>query len=281
METSDLLPLIVGTIFSPPGIIIVIALFGFIVHLRWSLLGAAVLSLSIALLIGISLPITAHQLTTGIESYARPTEGDTATGRTAPQAIVVLGDGRRADTPEYDGDTVNAVTLERLRYAAALQRKTGLPIICSGGSRWGENTPESELMRQVLTEDFHAQVTLLESRSRSTMDSARYTHELLAGAGIQKVYLVTHAWHMRRAMWAHQNNGTDVIPAATGFSSLGREGNSAAGYLPSAVGMNRSAIALRERISFLWYTFSKPAAQPSSRPAMADPAPSEPSKTTK
>ena len=45
------------------------------------------------------------------------------------EAIVVLGAGRRKHAPEFGGDTVNRLALERLRYAARLARETGLPVL--------------------------------------------------------------------------------------------------------------------------------------------------------
>ena len=41
-----------------------------------------------------------------------------------PEAIVVLGGGRRAHAPEYEGETVSPATLERMRYGARLHRET-------------------------------------------------------------------------------------------------------------------------------------------------------------
>jgi uncharacterized SAM-binding protein YcdF (DUF218 family) len=65
------------------------------------------------------------------DAMLRTLEGDGANAQ-APrqaQAIVVLGGGRYRGAPEYGGDTVSAMTLPRLRYAARLQRETGLPLL--------------------------------------------------------------------------------------------------------------------------------------------------------
>lgn len=256
MESTSLLPTILGSLLAPPGIIIIIALLGFFLQLRRSWAGAVVLTLSIAMLIGLSLPITGHQLLAALETYARPEAAEPGKeNKSAAQAIIVLGAGRIADAPEYQGDTVNALTLERLRYAAQLQRKTGLPIIVSGGSPFQERIPEAELMKRVLVEDFHADVKLMEDKSRNTLENARYCRDILQEAGIHQAYLVTQAWHMRRAIWAFQSYGIDVIPAATGFNTLNREDSSFLGYLPSALGMRMSGLAIRERVGYLWYTF--------------------------
>jgi uncharacterized SAM-binding protein YcdF (DUF218 family) len=252
METSDVLPLLLGTLLAPPGIVVLVAMLGFLVHLRSSWAGAMVLTLSVALLVALSLPITGHQLLASLETYAPPV--GTESGKTGPQAIVVLGGGRVSDAPEYQGDTINAVTLERLRYAAQLQRKTGLPIIVSGGTPYNEQVSEAELMRAVLKDDFHADVKLLEDKSRTTLENARYCRDVLGAAGIHQIYLVTSAWHMRRALWSFQSYGIDAVPAATGYNTLSREDNTLMGYLPSALGMRMSGLAIRERVGYFWYT---------------------------
>ena len=283
MESNSWLPTLLGSLLAPPGIIIIIALLGFFLQLRRSWAGAVVLSLSIALLVGLSLPITGHQLLASLETYARAAESELGKeSKSAAQAIVVLGAGRIADAPEYQGDTVNALTLERLRYAAVLQRKTGLPIIVSGGSPFGERIPEAELMRNVLVDDFHANVKLMEDKSRSTLENARYCRDILQDTGIHQVYLVTQAWHMRRAIWAFQSYGIDVIPAATGFNTLSREDSSFIGYLPSALGIRMSGLAIRERVGYFWYTFVqslKPTPAPATAPLATpthEPSPTPP-----
>jgi uncharacterized SAM-binding protein YcdF (DUF218 family) len=186
-----------------------------------------------------------------------------------PDAIVVLGSGRYAEAPEYGAeDTVNALGLERLRYAAFLQRKTGLPILVSGGAPGGEDTAEAAHMQAVLSTDFHANVKWVEIESRTTMENARYSQLLLAAAKIQHVYLVTHAWHMRRAALAFESVGIKVTPAPTGFHTLGRTAREYSAYLPSASGIYSTSVALHEYLGYIWYGLNedkKPPAQTTKR----------------
>ena len=49
------------------------------------------------------------------------------------QAIVILGGGVRRNAPEYGGDTVGRLTLDRVRYGAFVARATGLPVLVTGG----------------------------------------------------------------------------------------------------------------------------------------------------
>ena len=49
------------------------------------------------------------------------------------QAVVVLGGGLRRDALEYGGDTLGTFTLERVRYGAHVAKRTGLPVLVTGG----------------------------------------------------------------------------------------------------------------------------------------------------
>jgi len=264
----DMWPAIIEMLVTPPGIIIVLLLLTFLAYLKSHWLGTGMLVLSTMLLIVVSLPGTAHQLLAGLQRYAKPLDlvpmaehGPQAalfiakdSIKDPPQAIVVLGDARYSDAPEYDNkDTAGASGLMRLRYAAYLQRKTGLPILVSGGSPNGEEMAEADFMKAILTDEFRASVKWAERQSRNTMENARYSQAMLADARIHTVYLVTHAWHMRRALRAFEMAGINAVPAPTGFDTLTRKDREGFAYLPSARGMYLTSIALHEQLGFLWY----------------------------
>jgi uncharacterized SAM-binding protein YcdF (DUF218 family) len=241
------------SLLTLPGLLILLFILGFLVHLKKDWLGATILGISTALLIALSLPLTAHQLIAGLEIYPAlkgplPERGR----RDSPEAIVILGGGRYSDAPEYNVDTVDGGTLERLRYGAFLYRKTGLPILVSGGAPRAETTAEAELMRAALLQDFNVPVKWLETRSRDTIENARFSKELLKTAGVKRIYLVTHAWHMRRAVQLFEKAGVTVVPAPTIFTTLSRREYNVPGYLPSAYALKLSSIALHERWGYWW-----------------------------
>ncbi len=164
------------------------------------------------------------------------------------QAIVVLGGGRYRDPPEYELDTVSEPSLVRLRYAARLQRKTGLPILVSGGLPDGGSVSEADAMKRALEEDLGARVQWVEGQSNNTNQSARDAARLLGAAGIQRILLVTHAWHMPRSVISFSREGLDVIAAPTAFN---REPHDPLDYLPTSYKKSRNA--LHEWIGFVWY----------------------------
>lgn len=135
-------------------------------------------------------------------------------------AIVIMGGGARKYAPEFGGQTVNRITLERIRYGARLARESGLHILVSGGAPSGSQ-PEAALMKTTLEEDFRQPVQWVESRSLDTRDNAARSAEILLPAGARRIVLVTHAAHMRRSVAAFEHAGFTVIPAPTAFL-LGR-----------------------------------------------------------
>jgi len=177
------------------------------------------------------LPSSVGQALRPLENVAPPL--DIATLKDA-QAIVVLGGGRRGFAPEYGMPTVNAITLERLRYGARLARNTGLPIMVCGGGAADEEGAEATMMAEALNVDFGVKPTWLETHSATTAENARYGAEILKQAGIKRIILVTHAAHMRRALGYFTAEGLQVTPAPTAFLLPATPSHDSTFYPPSA-----------------------------------------------
>jgi uncharacterized SAM-binding protein YcdF (DUF218 family) len=175
----------------------------------------------------------------------------TDTKKPLADAIVVLGGGTYFHAPEYGGDTVGKETLERLRFAAKLQRETGKPILVTGGAPLGNITSEAAQMKQVLEHEFNVPVQWAEVASDNTLENAQLSRKLLKQAGISRIYLVTHAWHMPRAVLSFQASGFQVIPAPTGYTT--RYQNDLLAFLPNATALRDSRIFMHELIGMFWY----------------------------
>ncbi len=242
-----------GVLLLPPGILLLLAVLGLFLQYRWRYFGLALVWVSVLTLLILSLPLTGYALMDTLEDSAPPlTAANNATLRERAQAIVILGGGRDRDAPEYGGDTVSEMTLARLRYGARLHRASGLPVLVSGGSVFGEPVAEGDLMQQVLTGDFQMRAAWVEARSHTTYENAVYSRAILEAANIRRVVLVTHAWHMPRAMWAFTQAGMEVIPAPMSYTG-GATSHTVFNLLPSGGGLFLSTIALHEWLGILWY----------------------------
>lgn len=231
----------------PPLNLLLLALLGLLLLFFRRRTGLALLVASLAGLFLLSMPVVATTLAGLLEN--RPADGAGNLGDA--QAIVILGADSYPAAPEYGGDTVGAVTLERVRWGARLHRLSGLPILVSGGSPFATRTSEAAQMKAALNQDFRTDVKWLEEKSFNTFESARYARQQLAGAKIDRIALVTHAMHMPRARLVFEQAGFRVIEAPTGFSTLRPPG--ILNYLPSSQGLELSRAVLHEVIGYGWY----------------------------
>ncbi len=120
-----------------------------------------------------------------------------------PVAIVVLGGGLHPLSPEYGVSNLTDQSLERLRYGVWLGRETGAPIGFSGGQGWadqGVGTPEAQIAQRIAAQEFGRPLKWIEDASRDTHENAQRSMALLKAQGVERVLLVTHDWHMRRAV---------------------------------------------------------------------------------
>lgn len=187
-----------------------------------------------------------------LAAQLEPPRAVSAEAARSAEAIVILGGGRRRHAPEYDGETVNRLTLERLRYGARLARETGLPILVSGGAPSGE-LPEAELMQSTLEIDFNMPVRWLERASLDTRQNAQFSAVQLNVAGVKRILLVTHAIHMPRAQAEFESQGFEVVAAPTGWLGNPENLEIDLGLLPSASSAYSGWLASHEWLGRLAY----------------------------
>lgn len=156
---------------------------------------------------------------------------------------------------EYGGDTVKPFTLERLRYGARLARQLKKPVLVTGGAPDGPGETEGQIMRTVLEREFRVPVRWVEDRSRNTRENALFSATLLGEAGIRRIYLVTHGWHLARAMPEFRKAGFQVVPAGTGYKLHGDV--ELFDFIPNAQALLNSYLASHEWIGRVWYQLRK------------------------
>jgi len=168
------------------------------------------------------------------------------------QAIVVLSSGSHSMAKEFGKAVDTAGALERNHYAAFLHKQTGLPILVSGGYVGSSEISQASVMTDTLTNSFNVPVKWQEERSHNTAENAIYSVELLKQNNIDTIYLVTHAWHMYRAVMMFEQQGIKVTPAPTMFTSY-LSNSFVDHYFPNAYALLDVRIALHEYIGILWY----------------------------
>ncbi|MFP4080509.1 MAG: YdcF family protein [Ectothiorhodospira sp.] len=241
MHTLELL-------LMPPASGLILTLLGLVLWRHGA--GRLLVLLGLGSLYLASLPMVSHALVGGLQQRAGAVTEAPRAG-----AIVVLAGGRRSDAPEYGGDTVNRYSLVRARYGAVVHRRTGLPLLVSGGRVEGDE-PRSEavLMARVLQEEFGVPVRWREEESRNTCENAFNTARLLAAEGIERAILVTHALHLPRARWCFRRTDLEIRPMPVYCSRPQEEpGFDWRGLIPQARAMERTRFALHEYLGLAWY----------------------------
>jgi len=243
---------LVDSLLLPPGGPLILGVLGLLL-IRVGL-GRKLLALSILLMWVFSMPVTEDLLMTGLEKYPPLTEIELNTQQA--DAIVLLGTWRYLNAPEYGNkDTAGPNMLMRLRYAALLAKKTGLPVIPSGGftNNQGDES-EARIYADILRDEYGIPVEHLETRSQNTWENARYTAQLMKKLGMQKIFLVTDAAHMPRAVYAFEHNGVQVTAAPTGFASTSDKSYTWLDFMPNPHAVSDTAYALHEYLGRFWYS---------------------------
>jgi len=237
---------LVAAALLPPLSLVLLLVAGLVVQRRRRLALSLIL-LSTSALYALSMPWVGGLLLKSLEISGPVSQAQLQTA----DAIVVLGGGRRFAEAEYGGDTLNSLSLERLRYAAHLHRSSELPILVTGGKPGGGTLSEGRIMQHILQSEYGLSAKWVEDASSTTWENARFSAPLLKQAGVQRIALVSHAWHLHRAVPLFEAQGLDVIPAGIQFSSS--HVDSILDLLPTPVGLRDSTFALHEWLGILWY----------------------------
>jgi uncharacterized SAM-binding protein YcdF (DUF218 family) len=235
---------LVGAFLLPPLNLLLVAGIGLFLWHKRPRVARTLIAVSFAGIWLLSTPFVADSLLQSLEGTPIDLSKESA------DAIVVLSGGQQFNAPEYGGNTVSKETLERVRYAAMLYRQTGKPVLVSGGNPQGGGA-EAPLMKKVLEQEYYVPVRWVEDTSDNTLENARHSHDMLASEGIERIYLVTQAWHMPRSVQVFERAGFTVIPAATSFTT--RYETNLLSFVPNADALLGSYRFMHEVIGMLWY----------------------------
>lgn len=235
-----------GQWLLPPADLLLLFAAGFWLMHRHAFLGKSLMGFAWLALWALSAPMVSNALLDSLMPAYRPLDGSEA------DAIVILAGGSVRGSTEF-GQTEGApkwMTLERIRYGAWLARKLHKPVLVTGGDPEHTGEPEAIIMARVLEEDDGITPRWVETRSRTTAENATDSAALLKKDGITRIYLVSHAWHLPRAIPEFEKQGLTVIAAGTGYHSH-RWGLYS--FVPSAAALHDSYFALHEWLGRAWY----------------------------
>ena len=189
----------------------------------------------------------------------RSLEGGYMSAAVAPQphdTIVVLSGSLQRDS-EVDAQVrVGPDTLYRCYHAVQLYKLAGQCRLLLAGGKVDHSQPGStlaEAMRGFVIElGVQPGDVVLEEKSTTTLENASFSMPLLNNRQDSRVFLVTDAAHMPRAVYCFQSQGITVIPAPCNFRSRQLELSSKS-FLPSLGGMEDVNYAAHEWLGLAWY----------------------------
>jgi len=243
---------LVEAIMLPPGNILLLTALALVVVGITQRCRVRFLYFLMSLLWLISTPWFAFQI---MDSLQRPFSPLLEIPRDA-DVIVLLSGGHYESANEFGVDAMpSGPALERAHYSAWLARKTGLPIIVSGGSVTPEEKSEASILGTVLRDQLGIETVLEEKKSKNTEENAKFTKVLMREHGFKKALLVTHYWHMSRAInWFHYQ-GVEAYTAPTARYAKGPTERMIWQWVPQAKSLNYLSVALHEYLGVLHYRY--------------------------
>lgn len=205
----------------------------------------AVILVCASILLALSLPIVGMTLLASLEP------GPVSAPSQSPSAIIILG-GDVEKINEAPQVVMGPISLERVRTGAVLARSTGLPMLVSGGIVNHTAVPVATLMQASLTTDFGIPPRWIEATSVDTWENAEQSAKLLRSEGVTSVFLVTHAWHMRRALFAFRRVGIEAIPVPVRHDP--EPTWAASEFVPRPSAWLNCFFAMHEWIGLAWYS---------------------------
>lgn len=217
-----LLSKVVGFIALPSNAIALLCGFGLCLMLsRWRRAGVGLLTAGIAALLIFGYSPLSNVLLLTLSERFPAWQHD---GRD-PDGIIVLGGAVDADTSIVRGIIETNASAERVIAALELARRfPKARIIYSGGAGnliTGLRAEAPVIGRLFEQFGISRERIVLETRSRTTDENARFTRELVAPEPGERWLLVTSAYHMPRSVGVFRKAGFDVEPYPVDWRTAG------------------------------------------------------------
>ena len=245
---------VIANLILPPGCLIISLLIYIILYYKKNkTMPKLIVTITILFYI-ISIPLTSNLLTHSLEyKYLPPNKLD-------GDVVVVLGSGATLSSPDLSGSgNLSGSAANRLLTAARINKKTGLPIIFTGGQVFKTSGNEAEIAkRQLLDLGLSENAVIMENKSLNTTENANFTKVLLTKYNYTKPILLTSAFHMYRAVINFNNAGIknlEIYPCDYSTNKkLSMDFNS---FVPSSSSLSSSSLALHEYLGVLQLLIKK------------------------
>ena len=172
------------------------------------------------------------------------------------EAIVVLGGDVDIPLPPRSESQIRG---NRALHAFRLyQAGKGKLIVVSGTNVFPQKEMKSEAVytAKLLSEwGVPSDSIVIEDRSRNTYQNATETKNLLDSIGVEKVLLVTSAFHMPRALATFRTAGVDATPSPSGYSVADYHRPAILNWIPSLGNLGKMQAWMHEKLGIIVYRY--------------------------
>lgn len=260
MNASYFLYKIAGAFLTPPGILIVLCFTAGLLSLfrtdekRRRFRSPSLFFFSISMILYVfSIPCIAKITLSPLEE-GFPFEVPEPEGKTV---VLVLAGGIWSMDDKDNQFAMSAETLQRFVAGVALSRKSGYPLLFSGGYPEKASLEQINYMVRRTAEDVgFSGILLVEGASRTTWENLLFSSKIISTEGFEDVILVTSGFHLKRSLRAarHILQNVRIHPFPSGRLEGGGAGT-IIDYLPSPSAMRNTSLALRELFGLFAYNF--------------------------
>jgi uncharacterized SAM-binding protein YcdF (DUF218 family) len=231
----------------PLGFCITLILFALLFKKRWlAVLAVMILYLS-------SVPIVGDSLLKSLEDrFPRVEVADAPSA----DAIVVLS-GMLHKSRSKNGSLEWSEAVDRFEQGIALMKAGKAPLLIFTGGRlpWSNQqiTEGQELRSAALERGIPASSIVVTEEVGNTADEAKAVRKIAEERKLQRIILVTSAFHMPRAEYLFRTRGVPVLPFLTDYNTRYQQPISPLDFLPQAGALGNTETALRETYGRLYY----------------------------
>ena len=251
MDFAFVLKKLIVSALVPPGILVILCLAA--AFLAGKKAKPFLVSLALVTYLVSITPVADMALRPLERIYAVPS----LDGIRACDAYVVLGGGINRGAPSLHGKGMpEDASLFRAVAAYEAYRLSPKPIIISGGSLTKGESEAEVTKRFLLGLGVREEHLITETTSRDTDENARNTGELCRSRGLNRILLITSAFHMKRSMLLFRTFTGRVTPFPAGYK--GHDGSySFFDFLPHGDNIDDLGSALKEYIGLLYYRITR------------------------
>ena len=240
---------IIASFVMPPGLFVLLLLLLTIYLLKKSdsKLIKLITVLSLLFFFFLSTAFGVQLLLHPLENYAE----EISVNAFEKHPIVVLGGGLNYYSSEKAEPSLHS--LQRLVKGYQLHRRLKTPLIYSGGVAIGQDKlSEAEAAADFLESlGMEREYYISEDQAQTTFENAAYLKGWIEENEVEKVYLVTSAYHLLRSAAVFEAQNIDFLAVHSGFISDHQF--SWLDYLPNRGALTANLSALHEWVGLFWY----------------------------